>query len=115
MGALFIRYILMVTVSIGFSGATFIRLNAGGGSFEENDENNDDSGPPFIGHVRDKSGNPNADAKVSVAIASLYSSLFMRADDLGHVIVREFHKDIDADNIEISCSMDGYKPFAISM
>lgn len=108
------RYTLLLAIALAFPATTIDRVLAGGGSFEENDENNDDSGPPFIGDVKDRNGSPVPDAKVSVTVASMNSSLFMRADDQGHFTVRGFDKDIDPDNIEITCSMDGYKPFAIS-
>lgn len=114
MGALLVRLTLLIALSLAVSSSMFNRAMAGGGSFEENDENNDDSGPPFIGDVKDRSGKPIADAKVSITVTSMNSSLFMRADDQGHFTVRGFDKEIDPDSIEIACSMDGYKPYAIS-
>lgn len=114
MTASIIRSSLLIALSMAIYSVTIHPGHAGGGSFEENDENNDDSGPPFIGDVKDRDGNPIPDAKVSVAVTSMNSSLFMRADDQGHFTVRGFDKEIPADSIEITCSMDGYKPYAIS-
>lgn len=109
-----LRIILIIALGVGLSSFNVLSARAGGGSFDDADDHDDDSGPPFIGDVKDKSGAPIADAKVSVSVAAYNSSVFMRADDQGHFNIKGFDKDIDPDQIEIACSMDGYKPYAIS-
>ena len=78
------------------------------------DEHDDESGPPFIGDVKDKDGKATADAKVAISVKAYNSTVFIRADDQGHFTVKGFDKAINPEDIEITCSMDGYKPYAIS-
>ncbi len=108
------RIILLIAVASGISVFHNVAAFAGGGSFDEMDEHDDESGPPFIGDVKDKSGKPIADAKVSVTVAAYNSTVFIRTDDQGHFNVKGFDKEIKPDQIEITCSMEGYKPYAIS-
>lgn len=86
---------------------------AGGGTLDSNDADQD-AGHPFIGDVKDKNGAPLPGAKITVNVKSFKSSLFLRADDQGHFQVRPFDKSIGSDDIEISCGMDGYKPYALN-
>ena len=108
------RICLMICLAPGVGALSSFQAVAGGGSFDDADDHDDDSGPPFIGDVKDRSGKPIADAKVSVSVAAYNSSVFLRADDQGHFNIKGFDKDIPPDQIEIACSMDGYKPYAIS-
>jgi len=87
---------------------------AGGGSFDSMDDDDADSGPPFVGDVRDDRGSPIGDAKITIAVKAYNSSLVMRADDQGHFQVKGFDKSINPDEVEIACSMEGYKPYALS-
>ncbi len=87
---------------------------AGGGSFDSMDDDDVDAGPPFVGDVKDSKGNPIAEAKVSVAVKAFNSSLVLRTDDQGHFHVKGFDKSVDPEGVEISCSMEGYKPYALS-
>ena len=114
MRRLLLRIVMIVclTPCVCFLGGT--QALAGGGSFDDADDHDDDSGPPFIGDVKDRNGQPVADAKVAVSIAAYNSSVFMRADDQGHFTIKGFDKDIHPDQIEVTCSMEGYKPYAIS-
>lgn len=114
MRLLLLRTFLLVCLAPGLAALISSPAVAGGGSFDETDDHDDDSGPPFIGDVKDKSGNPIADAKVSVSVAAYNSTVFMRADDQGHFNIKGFDKEIQPDQIEIACSMEGYKPYAIS-
>ncbi len=87
---------------------------AGGGSFDSMDDDDADAGPPYVGDVKDNKGNPVADAKVTVMVKAFNSSLVLRADDQGHFHVKGFDKSVNPDEVEISCGMDGYKPFALN-
>ncbi len=87
---------------------------AGGGSFDSMDDDDADAGPPYVGDVKDRSGNPVADAKITVAVKAFNSSLVLRADDQGHFLVKGFDKTVNPDEVEVSCSMEGYKPYAVS-
>ena len=114
MRLLLLRTMFWIGLATGLIAVHSFQAIAGGGSFDETDDHDDDSGPPFIGDVKDKNGGPIADAKVSVTMAAYNSSVFMRADDQGHFNIKGFDKSIDPNEIEIACSMEGYKPYAIS-
>jgi hypothetical protein len=109
-----LRFILLIALASGINALHGSSVFAGGGSFDDMDEHDDESGPPFIGDVKDKNGTPIADSKVSVTVAAYNSTVFIRTDDQGHFNVKGFDKEIKPDQIEISCSMEGYKPYAIS-
>ena len=106
--------ILLIALAPGINAPLLPDAFAGGGSFDDMDEHDDESGPPFIGDVKDRNGKPIADAKVSISVAAYNSTVFIRTDDQGHFTVKGFDKEIKPDDIDISCSMDGYKPYAIS-
>ena len=100
MRLLLLRTMVLVFLATGLIGGHSSQALAGGGSFDETDDHDDDSGPPFIGDVKDKNGAPIADAKVSVTVAAYNSSVFMRADDQGHFNIRGFDKSIDPNDIQ---------------
>ncbi|HEX9465615.1 MAG TPA: carboxypeptidase-like regulatory domain-containing protein [Alphaproteobacteria bacterium] len=84
---------------------------AGGGSFGD-DEDQGDAGHPYVGFVRDRGGKSIADAKVVIELKN--GSVIMRSDDEGHFSIRGFGKEVDPDDVKVSCSKDGYKEFAAS-
>lgn len=97
-------------------GATFSvgdRAWAGGVTFDSPDEDAN-AGPPFSGIVRDRDGNPVADAKVTVTVKIFNSTLILRTDADGHFAVNGFDKSVDPADIDIACSKDGYTQFAES-
>lgn len=105
---------LVTMLGFGFAGFADKYAFAGGGSFENMDEDDEDAGPPYVGDVKDSKGNPVAEAKVSVAVKAFNSSLILRADDQGHFHIKGFDKSVNPDEVEISCSMYGYKPYALN-
>lgn len=100
----------LVALLIWTSGAAL----AGGGSFDSPDDDDADAGPPFVGDVKDSSGSPIADAKVTVTVKAYNSSLILHTDDQGHFFVKGFDKAVNPDEVEIACSQDGYKPYALN-
>lgn len=93
-------------------GATLALTNAcwaGGGGFGSDEDDAKDAGPPFFGVVKDKDGNALADAKITATIVKSNSTLVLRADSQGHFFVRGFDKSIDPNDVQISCSKDGYR------
>lgn len=99
--------VLIVTAGSGMA-------RAGGGSFDTPDDDDADAGPPYVGDVKDNKGNPISEAKITVTVKAYNSSLILRADDQGHFFVKGFDKAVNPDEVEISCSQDGYKPFALN-
>ncbi len=81
---------------------------AGGGSFGTDEDNDQDSGPSFFGFVKDKDGDAVDDAKITVTVKSLNSSMILRTDSQGHYFVRGFDKSVDPADVEVACSKDGY-------
>jgi hypothetical protein len=86
-----VRTFVIAALSATLLGVVTIAARAGGGSFDTMDDTDDDSGPPFVGDVKDRSGNPIADAKVTV---------------------KGFDKSVDPEGVDFTCSADGYKFFA---
>jgi hypothetical protein len=84
---------------------------AGGVTFDDPDQD-ENAGPPFIGIVRDRSGSPVGDAKITVTVKIFNSSLILRSDADGHFTVNGFDKSVSPDDVEIACSKDGYTQFA---
>lgn len=83
---------------------------AGGGGSFGNDEDSDaaSTGPSFFGFVKDTDGDAVEDAKITVTVKNLNSSMILRADSQGHYFVRGFDKSIDPADVDIACSKDGY-------
>lgn len=98
-------------------GATFAvggRVWAGGVTFDDPDDSEANAGPPFSGFVKDRDGNPVDDAKITVTVKIFNSTLILRTDPDGHFLVKGFDKSVDPSDVDISCSKDGYKPYAVS-
>ncbi len=108
------RLSFAAVLAFGLAAASGGTAFAGGGSFDSMDDDDADAGPAYVGDVKDKSGNPIADAKISVTVKAFNSSLILRADDQGHFHVKGFDKSVNPDEVEIGCSMDGYKSFALN-
>ncbi len=80
---------------------------AGGVSFGDDDANNSDDGPSYFGFVREVDGPGVADAKVTAALKDR-GALVTRTDIMGVYKIPGFGKDINPDDIVISCAKDGY-------
>ena len=100
----------ILLVGVGLASAA----RAGGGSFDTMDDDDQEAGPPYIGNVKDRSGNSIPDAKVTISVKAFNSSLILRTDDQGHFNVKGFDKSVDPEGVDFSCSADGYKFFARS-
>ena len=76
------------------------------------DDHNPDEGPPFWGFVKDHKGVPVRDAKVSASYKNNLT-LVTRTNATGAYKVRGFKKDININDIVISCAKDGYKQIRV--
>jgi|SRR5215471_18482213 len=81
---------------------------AGSDSADSHDENNPDEGPPFWGFVKDEKGVPVRDAKVSASYKNSLT-LVTRTSATGQYRVRGFKKEINVNDIVITCAKEGYK------
>ena len=110
-GRTFARLCVAGLVTLCISGLA----HAGGGSFDSMDDDADkDAGPSYFGMVKARDGAGIADAKVTVSVKAFNSSLILRADEDGHFKIKGFDKSVDPEQVEFSCSQDGYKFFARS-
>ena len=83
---------------------------AGGASLDEDDEDQSNVGVSFFGFAKDLDrGGGVADAKVSAEIKNRNASLVTRTDDQGHFKFSGFSKEIDPNDVEITCSKEGLK------
>jgi hypothetical protein len=82
-------------------------VRAGGTGFSD-DEDSPAEGPSFFGFVREVDGPGVADAKVTAEIKDR-GALVTRSDIMGVYKIPGFGKDINPDDIVISCAKDGYK------
>lgn len=76
------------------------------------DEHNPDEGPPFWGFVKDERGAMVRDAKVSASYKGSLT-LVTRTNATGGYKVRGFQKEININDITITCSKDGYKQMRV--
>jgi hypothetical protein len=95
---------ITLLAALAIAGAAY----AGGGGFGADDDDTADAGPPFLGLVQDEAGNNITDARITVTITSMNSTLVLRSDTVGHFFVRGFDKSVDPKDVKISCSKDGY-------
>jgi len=78
----------------------------------DRDEHDPDEGPAYFGFVKDSSGVPVRDAKVS---ASYKDSLTLgaRTNATGAYKLRGFRKEINPDEVVIACSKEGYRQIRV--
>jgi hypothetical protein len=88
--------------------ATPSLARAGGVGFSDDDTSNADEGPSYFGFVREVDGPGISDAKVTAELKDK-GALVTRTDIMGVYKIPGFGKDINPDDIIISCAKDGYK------
>ena len=83
-------------------------LWAGGSGFGEDDDHSEEEGPAYFGFVKDTNGATVADAKVTVSVKDR-GGVITRTDALGAYRVPGFGKEVDPNEVLISCEKVGYK------
>src|SRR6266567_8862167 len=91
----------IVSCTIGLTCIAATAVWAGGSGFGDDDDDADE-GPAYFGFVRDTSGGTIPDAKVTVGIANR-GGVVTRTDALGAYKVPGFGKDIDTNDVVVSC------------
>jgi hypothetical protein len=81
---------------------------AGGGINEPRDEHNADDGPSYFGFVKDARGLPLPATKVTLKIKNGISYV-LQTDALGVYKLRGIGKQINPDDVTVSCAKDGYR------
>ncbi len=83
---------------------------AGGASLDDDEDDPSNAGASFFGIARDMDGGGGVpDAKVSADIKNRNASLVTRTDDQGRFKFSAFSKDIDPNDVEITCTKQGLK------
>jgi len=99
-------------VKIGLALGALLQLSGAVWAGAEMDEVEQapDSGPPFIGAVRDiDKGIGIKDARVTADIQKGKGTVITQTNTLGRFRFDGFRKEVDPNQIEISCSKDGYR------
>jgi hypothetical protein len=97
---------MVLALALGLAG----EARAGGGSFGNDEDSGDqDGGPAFFGFVKDKDGDAVDDAKITVTVKNLNSSMILRSDSQGHYFVRGFDKSVDPADVDVACSKEGFR------
>jgi hypothetical protein len=96
-------------VVIGAAAVGHNAAQAGGILFGDDDDNGESRGPYFFGFIRDSDGSSVPDAKVTATVKA-GGALVTRSNGMGVYKIPGFGKDINPDDIDISCSKEGYKP-----
>lgn len=94
----------VITVVIVFAPAL---ARAGGASVIDEDLSSGANGPSFIGFVRAVGGVGINDAKVTATLKA--GALVTATDILGLYKIPGFGKNVNPDDVTISCAKDGYK------
>jgi hypothetical protein len=104
------RAAICLIVAIGFVAAGLAAARAGGITFGDDDpDNGANQGPYFFGFIHDANGASVADAKVTATVKA-GGALVTRSNSMGVYKIPGFGKDVNPDDVEISCAKDGYKP-----
>jgi hypothetical protein len=85
---------------------------AGGIGFSDEDINSAGDGPAFFGFVRLVDGPGIADAKVTAELKNR-GALVTRTDIMGVYKIPGFGKDVNPDDVIISCAKEGYKQASV--
>ncbi len=80
---------------------------AGGSTLDADSGSDDDM--PFFGFVKDQNGDVVEDAKVTAEFKGGNGTLVTRSDANGHYQILGFSKNVDPEQVQISCSKDGYR------
>jgi hypothetical protein len=99
---------LRVAFALALTVAAAGLAHAGGTGFGDDDDTSADDGPSYFGFVRLVDGPGVADAKVTAELKDR-GALVTRTDIMGVYKIPGFGKDINPDDVIISCAKDGYK------
>jgi hypothetical protein len=79
-----------------------------GGDLGGPDDHHEDEGPSFFGFVKDARGAPIPDAKVTANVKNGVSFI-THTTAIGMYKIGGFSKQVNPDEITISCAKDGYR------
>jgi hypothetical protein len=99
-----LRVALVLVLAVAVAGLA----HGGGTGFGDDDDTGADDGPSYFGFVRLVDGPGVADAKVTAELKDR-GALVTRTDIMGVYKIPGFGKDINPDEVIISCAKDGHK------
>jgi hypothetical protein len=97
-----------IALIVAFALALPALASAGGTGFGDDEQSDADEGPSYFGFVREVDGPGVADAKVTAELKDR-GALVTRTDIMGVYKIPGFGKDINPDDVAISCAKEGYK------
>jgi len=103
---------LRVALAVALMLAVPSLARAGGTGFGDDDATDADDGPSYFGFVRQVDGPGIADAKVTAELKDR-GALVTRTDIMGVYKIPGFGKEINPDDVIISCAKDGYKQASV--
>lgn len=84
-----------------------------GGDADEHDENDAEGGPSYHGFVKDHRGVLVPEAKVSADIKGR-GTIVTHTNILGAYRLNSFGKEINPDDVTITCQKDGYRQLRVT-
>ena len=106
------RVSLRVALAFALTVAAHSLAYAGGTGFGDDEDTSADDGPSYFGFVREVNGPGVADAKVTAELKDR-GALVTRTDILGVYKIPGFGKDVNPDDVIISCAKEGYKQASV--
>ena len=99
---------LTVALAIGLPVGAFA-----GGDIDDHVENDPGGGPSYYGFVKDHRGVLVPEAKVTAEIKGR-GSIYTHTNVLGAYRINSFGKEINPNDIAITCSKDGYRQIRVT-
>ena len=86
----------------------------GGGLEMEGGEDDHDHGAPFFGEAKDVQGmKPVYGVQVKAEVTGRRFTLFVNTNDEGRFKLPGFGKDVDPENVAVTCKKDGYRTIEV--
>ena len=90
----------------------FVSDALAGGGLDDHEDQEAEEGTSYHGFVKDTRGSPMPEARVSAEIKNR-GTIVTHTNILGAYRISNFGKEINPDDITISCSKDGYKQLRV--
>ncbi len=85
---------------------------AGGSAFVDSGDA-DDPRTTVFGFVKDRSGDPVDESRVTITMKILNTDLVVQSDPQGHFSARLAYRLADPQDVAVSCAKDGYRQMVV--